>query len=295
MTPDQYCQDRLASNGSSAHYSLLFLPPARRRPVAALFALQRELDEALEQSSDPAVAHARLAWWAQEIDRLFRSQAQHPVTRALAPYVGPAGLSCELLEPALAARHAALSQPSFDDAESLLAHAAAASGVFGRAAVRLAGGHSPGAERRAARAVSGVRLVRLLRDAGRHARRGRLVVPEKDCREFGVAAEDFSGAVYAGRYEALMQLQAQRARQELAAAASGAGDGDPGDADARGGLQACLILGRLYEALLQELERARFRVLDQRIAVTPVRKLLLACRMRAFGPPRRSVLRGEVP
>jgi 15-cis-phytoene synthase len=284
MTPDQYCHDRLANTGSSAHYCLLFLPRDRRRPLAALFALQRELDEAVDRSSDPAVAHARLAWWAQEIERLFKSDPQHPVTRALAPHLGAAGLSYAMLEPALVARHATLQMASFEDFDSLRSHAAAASGVFGQLAARLAGAQGEQIEGRGSRIASAVRLVRLLRDAGLHARRGRLVVPETDCRAFGIPTDHFAGAEYGDRYEALMRLQAERAREELADAAQGLAAGD------RRALQPCLILGRLYEALLAELEHARFRVLDQRIAMTPMRKLLLACRMRAFGPPRTSVL-----
>jgi len=38
------------------------------------------------------------------------------------------------------------------------------------------------------------------------------------------------------------------------------------------------------------LERAEFRVLHQRIALTPVRKLLIAWRTWMFGPPRDGAL-----
>src|SRR5258708_39411452 len=85
MSPDEYCRNKLASVASSAHYSLLFLPDQPRRAATALYALRRELDEAVGRVSDPSLAHAGLHWWAQEIGRLFEGAAQHPGTRALAP------------------------------------------------------------------------------------------------------------------------------------------------------------------------------------------------------------------
>src|SRR4051812_26371022 len=89
MTPDQYCQDKAARSGSSFYYSFLFLPPERRRAITALYAFCREVDDAVDEPTDPSVAGARLAWWRSEVQSLYAGTPQHPVTRALAPAVGP--------------------------------------------------------------------------------------------------------------------------------------------------------------------------------------------------------------
>ncbi len=79
MTPDQYCQEKAAKSGSSFYYSFLFLPPERRRAITALYAFCREVDDAVDEPSDAAIARARLAWWRDEVARLFRGTPQHPV------------------------------------------------------------------------------------------------------------------------------------------------------------------------------------------------------------------------
>jgi len=119
MSPDQYCRDKLACVASSAHYSLLFLPAARRRAATALYALRRELDEAIENASDPAVARAGLGWWAQEIQHLFEQKPQHPVTRALAPHLPVYGLSSAPFALSLQARLRLLEPAPFDDFDAL--------------------------------------------------------------------------------------------------------------------------------------------------------------------------------
>src|SRR6185295_5336764 len=93
MTPDEYCQERAAQSGSSFYYSFLFLPPDRRRAITALYAFCREVDDAVDEPTDPSVASAKLAWWRAEVASLYSGSAQHPVTRALAPAVDAYGIT----------------------------------------------------------------------------------------------------------------------------------------------------------------------------------------------------------
>src|SRR5512139_2232863 len=87
MTPDEYCQQKAAQSGSSFYYSCLFLPPERRRAITALYAFCREVDDVVDESTNPEVARAKLAWWRGEIAALFAGTPAHPVTRALAGVV----------------------------------------------------------------------------------------------------------------------------------------------------------------------------------------------------------------
>ena len=98
VTPDEYCQQQAAQSGSSFYYSFLFLPPERRRAITALYAFCREVDDVVDECTDAAVAQTKLAWWRQELVRLYAGEAQHPVTRALAPAIQPFGLKREYLE-----------------------------------------------------------------------------------------------------------------------------------------------------------------------------------------------------
>ena len=53
MTPDEYCQGKAAASGSSFYYSFLFLPPERRRAITAVYAYCREVDDVVDEVSDP--------------------------------------------------------------------------------------------------------------------------------------------------------------------------------------------------------------------------------------------------
>jgi 15-cis-phytoene synthase len=284
MNPDQYCREKLASHASSAHYSLLFSPLERRRAATALYALRRELDEAVEQVSDPNVARSTLAWWAQELQRMFEGAPQHPVTRALALYVTVYGLSLDPFVRSLQARLRLLEPDPFDDFDALRQYCYLAASPFDQAAAAVFGTAEPATQAYARELALAVQLIRMVRDAGRHARGGRIVFPMQDLRDFDVKTDDLSSARYVKGFEPLASRQADRARAVLRAAASQL------PATQRRAQAPGVILGTLYEALLDELQRSRFRVLHQRIALTPIRKLLIAWRTWVLGPPRGGAL-----
>src|SRR4051812_18878641 len=87
MTPDEYCQQKAAASGSSFYYSFLFLPPPRRRAITALYAFCREVDDVVDETHDAGIARTKLAWWRQEVGRVFNGTPQHPVAQALVPVV----------------------------------------------------------------------------------------------------------------------------------------------------------------------------------------------------------------
>jgi len=79
VTPDQYCQDKAAASGSSFYYAFLFLPPARRRAITALYAFCREVDDIVDETSDPQLAdpeHGVLKW---VLDRRFGALEAEPI------------------------------------------------------------------------------------------------------------------------------------------------------------------------------------------------------------------------
>jgi phytoene synthase len=148
-------------------------------------------------------------------------------------------------------------------------------------AATVFGAVEPATRRHARELALAVQMIRMVRDAGRLARKGRIVFPMQDLQRFDVKPEDLSAARYVEGFGPLASLQAERARAALRVAVERLPPQER-RAQAPG-----IILGALYEALLEELERSDFRVLHQRIALTPVRKLLIAWRTWMFGAPRR--------
>ena len=271
MNPDAYCQQKAASSGSSFYYSFLFLPPERRRAITAVYAYCREVDDVVDEVSDPTVAAAKLAWWRSEIDALFRGQPSHPVTRALRPFIaGPYGVTPERLHAVLDGMEMDLRQNRYLDFASLRRYAHLVAGVVGEMSASIFGYRHPATLEYAARLGLALQLINIIRDVGDDARRGRLYLPLDELQRFGVKAADVLNARYVDGFVPLMRSQAERARDFYREALALLPATD------RKAQRTGLIMGAIYATLLDEIERADFQVLHQRIALTPLRKLWIA-------------------
>ncbi len=278
MTPDEYCQQKAAGSGSSFYYSFLFLPPERRRAITAVYAYCREVDDVVDEVSDPIAAEATLGWWRQEIARLFAGDPTHPVTRALQPFVGADfGVSEERLSSILDGMQVDLRQNRFLDYPALQRYAHLVAGVVGEMSASIFGYRDSRTLQYAARLGLALQLINIIRDVGDDARRGRIYLPLDEMQRFNVKAADVLAARYVDGFVPLMRFQAERARATYREAVALLPTTD------RRTQRPGLMMGAIYSALLTEIERLSFQVLHQRIALTPLRKLWIAWRTWVLG------------
>ena len=270
MTPDEYCQQKAAGSGSSFYYAFLFLPPERRRAITALYAFCREVDDAVDESTDARLAHAKLAWWRQEIAGLFAGNPQHPVTRALQPALAPFGITAERLNEIIDGMEMDLTQTRYLDFVGLERYCYHVAGVVGLLAAGIFGYKDARTLDYAKNLGTAFQLTNIIRDVGEDARKNRIYLPMEDLQKFNVTAADLLNARHGEAFVALMRFEVERAQSyyDKALAALPATD--------RRAQRPGLIMAAIYRALLVEIEREGFQVLRLRTSLTPLRKLWLA-------------------
>ncbi len=277
MTPDEYCRQRAARSGSSFYYSFLFLPAERRRAITALYAFCREVDDVVDEVSEPAVAKTKLAWWRQEVAEMFAGTPQHPVTSALRPHLGVFGLPRAHFEAILDGMAMDLEHVRYPDFATLRQYCHRVAGVVGLMAAEIFGVSDPRTRDYAQELGLALQLTNIIRDVGEDARRGRIYLPHDELERYGVTASDILRGRRSTAFETLMRFQAERARTcyERAEATLPAVD--------RRAQRPGLIMAALYRTLLAEIERDGFQVLDRRTSLTPLRKLWIAWRTALRG------------
>ncbi|MGA7986758.1 MAG: presqualene diphosphate synthase HpnD [Burkholderiales bacterium] len=270
MTPDEYCQQKAAGSGSSFYYAFLFLPPERRRAITALYAFCREVDDAVDAISDPQLARAKLDWWRAEIANLAAGRPQHPVTRALAPGAASYGISAERLNEIVDGMQMDLEQSRYLDFKGLERYCYRVAGVVGILSAGIFGYSDPRTLEYARQLGTAFQLTNIIRDVGEDARNNRIYLPMEDLKAHGVTAADILNARYSDAFAALMRFQARRAQACYDKALGALPQAD------RRAQRPGLIMAAIYRALLAEIERDGFKVLDRRTSLTPLRKLWIA-------------------
>jgi len=270
MTPDEYCRRRAAASGSSFYYSFLFLAPERRRAITALYAFCREVDDVVDETSDAQVASAKLAWWREELANLAAGKAQHPVSRALAPFVKKFGITAARLNEIIDGMEMDLTQTRYLDWRALEHYCYHVAGVVGLLAAEIFGYRDARTLEYAKDLGIAFQLTNIIRDVGEDARKNRIYLPMDDMQRFGVPAAEILQGRESPRFKALMAFQAERAQQHYNNAMQALPRED------RRAQRPGLIMAAIYRALLKEIEREGFRVLTQRTSLTPLRKFWIA-------------------
>ena len=276
MSPDEYCQQKAAASGSSFYYSFLFLPPARRRAITALYAFCREVDDVVDECSDPQLAASKLAWWRGEIAGMVAGRAAHPVSLALQPIAATYAITADRLGEIIDGMEMDLTQTRYLDFAALERYCYRVAGVVGLLSAGIFGHSDPRTLDYATNLGIAFQLTNIIRDVGEDARKNRVYIPVEDLQRFGVSAADLLAARYSDAFVALMRFQATRAAgyYDQALAALPAVD--------RRAQRPGLIMAAIYRTLLDEIEREGFKVLTQRTSLTPLRKFWLAWKTWAF-------------
>lgn len=270
MTPDQYCQDKAAASGSSFYYSFLFLPDDKRRAITALYAFCREVDDVVDECSDAGVARTKLQWWREEVRRMHAGNPQHPVAKALAPHVAACQLPEADFQEVISGMEMDLDQTAYETFEHLKVYCYRAASVVGLLSARIFGYTDSKTLDYAHDLGMAFQLTNILRDVREDAARGRIYIPLEELDRFGVSIETLLQFKTTEPIRKLFEFQAQRARGYYRSALQQLPAAD------RYKQRSGLIMAAIYERLLDEIEADGYRVLEQRISLTPLRKLWIA-------------------
>ena len=268
------CRRLNAVHGKTYYLATLLLPPAKRPYVHALYGFARHADEIVD---DLAVTVDRTAWltrWSDEVlADVVRGDSAHPVTRALVDTVRRWDIPVAQVRAFLASMRMDLSVTEYATYDDLLTYVYGSAAVIGLEMLPILG--HPGVPRSVVEPYAvdlgiAFQLANFIRDVGEDLRRGRIYLPMEDLAMFGVDRQHLLRGVVDGPVRRLLAHEIARCREVYRSAEPGIRLLDPTSRD-------CMRTAfRLYGGILDEVERADYRVLDRRVSVGAGRRASVA-------------------
>ena len=277
MTPEQYVQQKAAASGSSFYYAFLFLPKERRAAITAFYAFCREIDDVVDEVTDPGVARTKLAWWQNEVLKSYAGEPTHPVMKALMPLAATYRIEARHLQAVIEGCLMDLEQNRYLDYPGLKQYCHLVAGIVGEVAARIFGQADEATTAYAHKLGLAFQLTNIIRDVGEDAMRGRIYLPVNELQQFDVKAHEILKRQYSDRFSALMKFQTERALALYDEALAMLPETD------RRAQKPGLMMASIYRTLLREIARDGYQVLHQRVSLTPLRKFWLAWKTQAFG------------
>jgi phytoene synthase len=268
------CRRLNATHGKTYYLATLLLPVQKRPYVHALYGFARHADEIVDNVAVTADRAEWLTRWSAEVlADVARGASEHPITRALVDTVRRWDIPVAHVEAFLASMRMDLTVTEYATYDDLVTYMYGSASVIGLEMLPILG--HPGVPRAVVEPYAvdlgiAFQLANFIRDVGEDLARGRIYLPGEDLELFGVDREHLSRGVVDGPVRRLLAFEIARCREVYRAAEPGIRLLDPTSRD-------CIRTAfTLYGGILDEVERADYRVLDRRVSVGVGRRATVA-------------------
>ncbi len=270
------CRRLNAAHGKTYYLATLLLPPAKRPYVHALYGFARYADEIVDDLDSTLSDEQKAQWlddWSTRFLKGERDADGQDVLPAIHDTIARWDLPLAHFEAFLDSMKMDLQVTQYQTFEDLMGYVYGSAAVIGLQMVPvlepLPGMAEPAAVYARDLGVA-FQLANFIRDVGEDLRRGRIYLPQADLAEFDVTREHLEHGVVDGRIRRLLAYEIARTREIFRSAAPGVRLLHPTSRD-------CITTAtRLYAGILDEVEKADYRVLDRRVGVGLPRRLSVA-------------------
>jgi len=242
--------------------------------MCALYAFLRRTDDLADEPGSPPEKSRALAAWRGELEAALAGRGTAwPGLRALADTIAQHGIPADLLHEVIEGVSMDVQPRRFATFDDLAGYCHRVASVVGLCCLHIWGYRSEGgtAEQLAESCGIALQLTNIIRDVRDDARNGRVYLPDEDMAQFCVDPEELAaGGEPSDQARALLTYEGERAyrfydhARPLAALVAPVGR------------PVLLTIVGIYRALLDEIARRDYNVLDGRVSVPPWRKTAIA-------------------
>jgi phytoene synthase len=266
-----YCRKLTEKSKSNFYYAFLFLPAERREALEAVYAFCRLVDDVVDEEASAGQKLAGIEKWRRELDAVYAGgQSEHPVVLKLREAVSRFAIRREDMEAVIDGCAMDITLNRYQSWEELRIYCYRVASAVGLMCIEIFGYCTPKAREYAVDLGIALQLTNILRDVAEDAKRGRIYLPAEDLRSFGVSEDDLLSGKKTPAFTRMMQFQGQRARSHYLRARAAIGRAE------RRQLVVAEIMGDIYYALLEQMERTGFDVWAKKAQVTRGRKMAIA-------------------
>ncbi len=290
----RYCESVTKTHAKSFYFAAKFLPKHKQRPIYAVYALCRSVDDEVDEAevlSEPEAIEA-VERWKSKLNKVYfdndnsgfgientelrektyrdqkpKSEKENLVLYAwkdlLKTYKIPQNLPLELMKGVIQDTHI----KRYETFDELYIYCYRVASTVGLMSSEIFGYAEPETLRYAESLGIAMQLTNILRDVKEDAAIGRIYLPQEDLRKFNVSENQIFAGKTNENFVELIKFQIERAREFYRKSYKGI---TLLEKDAR---FTVLLALRIYSQILDEIERQDYDVFQKRAHTTFRRKV----------------------
>ena len=207
----RYCRRLAKRHYENFTVANWLLPRGLRQHFCNVYAYCRWADDLADETGDPRRSLDLLDWWEGQLHKCYAGQSHHPVFVALADTIRKFEIPSEPFVDLLVAFRQDQRVTRYENFDQLLEYCRYSANPVGRLVLYLGQCHTPERVRLADSICTGLQLANFWQDVARDWDRGRIYLPQADCRRFGYDESDFARRQCNGAFRRLLAAQVDQA------------------------------------------------------------------------------------
>ena len=205
---------------TAGHYEnfsvVTWLTPRRLRPAfQSIYAFCRWSDDLGDEVGDRQRSCELLAWWRDELRKMYQGQTHHPVMQTLRETVEEFSIPIEPFEALISAFEQDQVVTDYTTYDQLLDYCTRSANPVGHLVLYLARSFDADNARLSDMTCTGLQLANFWQDVARDLAIGRVYLPREDRVRFGYSDADLHALRFTPEFAALLKFQVDRARALL--------------------------------------------------------------------------------
>jgi squalene synthase HpnC len=265
----RYCRRMAERHYENFTVASRLLPRRLRQHLCNIYAYCRWADDLADEIGDPQQSLIALDWWQKQLDDCYDGRAVHPVFIALGETIRQFGIPQKPFADLLVAFRQDQRVTRYETIDQLLEYCRYSANPVGQMILYLGRCCTPERTGLSDAICTGLQLANFWQDVARDWDRGRVYLPQTDCRRFGYDEAMFARRECNDAFRQLLAFEVERAKGRLR-------DGLPLVKKMPPGLRlpvALFVHGGLVT--LEAIRRQNFDVWSRRPTVSKLDKLRL--------------------
>jgi squalene synthase HpnC len=213
----RYCRQLAERHYENFTVASRLLPRRLRQHVCNIYAYCRWADDLADETGDPHRSLALLDWWEKLLRQCYMGEATHPVFIALSETIRSFDIPVEPFLDLLAAFRQDQRVTRYETLDELLEYCRHSANPVGRMVLYLGECHTPERAILSDSICTGLQLANFWQDVARDWDRGRIYLPQTDCRQFGYDEAHFARREYNAAFHRLLAVRVEDADSRLRA------------------------------------------------------------------------------
>jgi phytoene synthase len=216
-----YCRKISKKHAKTFYLASLFLPKKQQKPIFAIYALLRTVDDVVDMAEEKLAAglitrqdiSQMLESWKIKLKACYAGKAENdPIMMAWHDTLKSYPISIELPLDLMDGMAMDIEFKPFETFDELYVYCYKVASVVGLITSEIFGYSDKQALQHAIELGIAMQLTNILRDIGEDVDRGRIYLPLEDLRRFNYSSEELMQKRMNSNFIALMQFQIERAR-----------------------------------------------------------------------------------